>query len=103
MRVCVCVCECGHSGGGQPTCPEGEEEALVGVLVQQGLDPPPHPLVPLVDQLQSEVLVQFLGRQLLAGQQRPVVEAGDLKVEPDPRVRNLGRRERDAGAPGRHE
>lgn len=62
-----------------PTCSEGKEEALVGVFLQQGPDPLSHPLVPLVDELLTEVAVYFLGGHLLAGRQRHVVEVGDLE------------------------
>lgn len=61
-----------------PTCSEGEEEALVRVLLQQRLDPLPHPVVPLVDELLSKVAVYLLGGHLLAGWQRHVIEVGHL-------------------------
>lgn len=62
-----------------PTCSEGEEETLVGMVLQQRLHSPPHPLIPLVDQLLSEVAVYFLCGHLLAGRQSHIVEIWDLR------------------------
>lgn len=64
-----------------PTCSEGEEEALVGMFLQQSLDPLAHPLIPLVDELLSKVAVNLLGGHLLAGWQRHVVEVRDLRLK----------------------
>lgn len=64
-----------------PTCSKGEEEALVWVFLQQCLDPLPHPLIPLVDELLSKVAVYFLGGHLLAGWQRHVIEVRDLGLQ----------------------
>lgn len=62
-----------------PTCSEGEEEALVGVFLQQRLDPLAHPLIPFVDEFLSEVAVYFLCGHLLAGWQRHVIEVRNLQ------------------------
>lgn len=64
-----------------PTCSKGEEEALVGVLLEQRLDPLPHPLIPFVDELLTKVAVYFLGGHLLAGWQCHVIEVRDLGWE----------------------
>lgn len=63
------------------TCSEGEEEAFVGLFLEQRSDASPHPLVALVDQLLSEVAVDLLRRHLLAGQQRHVLEVRDLDTD----------------------
>ena len=46
---------------------------------EQGAHPLPHPLVTLVDELLSEVAVDLLGSDLLAGGQGDVVEVGHLE------------------------
>ena len=61
-----------------PTCSKCKEEALVGVFLEQRLDPLPHPLIPLVDEFLSKVAVYFLGGHLLAGWQCHVIEVRDL-------------------------
>lgn len=71
-----------------PTCSKGEEEALVRVLLQQRLDPPPHPLVPLVDELLSEVSVDLLRRHLLAGWQRHIIEVRNLRGKQSDQEKN---------------
>lgn len=63
---------------GRLTRSEGEEEAFVGVFLQQRSDASAHALVTLVDQLLSEVAVDLLRRHLLARRQRHVVEVRHL-------------------------
>lgn len=65
----------------RPTGSEGEKEALVGVLLQKGLNSLPHPLVALVDQLLSEVAVDLLRRDLLIRWQSDIIKVGDLEKE----------------------
>lgn len=60
------------------TCSEGKEADLVLVLPQKCHDPPPHPLVPLVDELVAEVAVDLLCRHLLVWREGGVDEAGQL-------------------------
>jgi len=62
-----------------PTCSKREKEALVWVFLEQGLDPLPHPLIPLVDEFPSKVAVYFLGGHLLAVWQCHIIEVGDLE------------------------
>lgn len=59
------------------------------MLLQQCLDPLPHPLIPLVDELLSKVAVYFLGGHLLAGWQCHIVEVRDLEG-----AEVMGKRER---------
>lgn len=61
------------------TCSKGKEEALVCVFPQKCHHSLPHPLIPLVDELLSEVAVYLLSRHLLVGRERRVDEVGDLR------------------------
>lgn len=58
---------------------EGEEEALVRVLLQKGPHSLPHPLVALVNQLLSEVAVNLLRGDLLFRWQSDIIKVGDLR------------------------
>lgn len=81
LLYCSCLISLLYIVYWTPTCSKGEEEALVRVLLQQGLDPLPHPLIPLVDELLSKVAVYFPGGHLFAGWECHIIEVRDLGLK----------------------
>lgn len=67
---------------------EGEEEALVGVGLEDLDDALAHALVAAVDELLPEVLVDVRGGGGVDGRQGRVAEVGDLRETP--RMRSPG-------------